>query len=710
MAVAMMLPEVVGPRAEPGDTSTSRRQTARTSDYNADGSTGASLEMFLRKLVKLGVALWLAPATQPEERNYGHREFSRPLGWQEAQPEELERAVEGFRAPDKYSPHTAAVCANMGGAVVVVDVDTKNDGDIEKVRKLLGELKVRIFAELGTPSGGRHFYIAGREDIPTVHSSKDNERLPGFPGVDIQSYGTNVFVPGTRRPKYGGAGYTIVFDHLDDLINEGDPEGADRFAGWVADQLASHVVGVCGGKERAEFVFDPAPQWDGTPLDERQQKYLDSALAGEAKKVAEAVQSGRNDALNIAALKLGHYIAGAGLGQDRVVDALTGAARQSGLVDDDGVESVNATIRSGLRAGVKTPRAVPQDRADEGSAHVHLRDRLMRLSDLKTMKPVEPLIEGFLWRDTLAQLAGGPGTYKTFGAIAMGCSLAAGKKFCGFAVPRPETVVYVAAEGANGMEARIMAWAELWKVDPDKLEERLIVLPLPIQLGDKVDVSEAIDVVRETKAGLLVLDTRARCTLGLEENSATEQGTAIEAADTIRRAAGCTTLALHHTPRTGNAGRGTNAWDGAVWSDLRMKGSSLAASIHCEKHKDAPSGCDHNFSVVHHTVSQELMPGATLLQRQTLVLSGLRSGQTEITAGSCRVVLDIIRTKAPPDGFTGTIMVALGAEKDLAKSTVYEALKWLADKGYIKNCGTQKRPKWILGDKDPDLLAGETSN
>jgi hypothetical protein len=61
----------------------------------------------------------------------------------------------------------------------------------------------------------------------------------------------------------------------------------------------------------------------------------------------------------VAALKCGHYIAGAGLDQDRVIGELELAAIECGLTDDDGVESVYATIRSGLRAGVKTPRAVP---------------------------------------------------------------------------------------------------------------------------------------------------------------------------------------------------------------------------------------------------------------------------------------------------------------------------------------------------------------
>jgi hypothetical protein len=104
------------------------------------------------------------------------------------------------------------------------------------------------------------------------------------------------------------------------------------------------------------------------------------------------------------------------------------------------------------------------------------------------------------------------------------------------------------------------------------------------------------------------------------------------------------------------------------------------------------------------------MPGTTDKARKTLVLSGLRSGQNEITAESSRLVLDIIRTSAPPDGFSGPAMIGLGVEKGLGRSTVYTALKWLDSEGYIKNHGTEKRPKWILGDKNPDLLAGETSN
>ena len=122
---------------------------------------------------------------------------------------------------------------------------------------------------------------------------------------------------------------------------------------------------------------------------------------------------------------------------------------------------------------------------------------------------MQPLIDGLLYRDTLGQLSGPPGCYKTFVAIAMSCALAAGESFGAFVVPKPGKVVYVAAEGVSGLETRILAWCEVWEVDPAVLQDRLFVLPLPIQLGNQVEVSQAVAVVAEVQADLLVLDTQS---------------------------------------------------------------------------------------------------------------------------------------------------------------------------------------------------------
>jgi hypothetical protein len=330
-----------------------------------------------------------------------------------------------------------------------------------------------------------------------------------------------------------------------------------------------------------------------------------------------------------------------------------------------------------------------------------LSDRLLSLADLRNLPPVEPLIDGLLYRDTLAQLSGPPGCYKSFATIAMSCALAAGVPFGDFAVPKAGKVVYVAAEGASGLESRILAWCDVWGVGPAALQDRLFILPSAIQLGEQRAVSEAVDVVREIQADLLVLDTRARCTLGLEENSATAQGTAIDAADQIRAAAGCTVLGVHHSSRTGSAGRGSNAWDGAVWSDLRMEGGGLEATIHCEKHKDVAAGCDHRFSLVRHIVSAELMPRTLEPERSTLVMSSRSAGLDNLSAKSHRVVLDIIWTLAPPEGFTGPQLVALADEQGVKRASVYTALKWLANEGYIKNIGTEVRSRYVPGDRKP---------
>ena len=93
------------------------------------------------------------------------------------------------------------------------------------MRALLAELGVRIYAEVRTPSGGAHFYIKGHPDLPTVHSKADNPKLPGYPGLDIQSHGANVFTPRhAAAPSTAYTGYTIVFDHLDQLalLDDGD--------------------------------------------------------------------------------------------------------------------------------------------------------------------------------------------------------------------------------------------------------------------------------------------------------------------------------------------------------------------------------------------------------------------------------------------------------------------------------------------------------
>lgn len=380
-----------------------------------------------------------------------------------------------------------------------------------------------------------------------------------------------------------------------------------------------------------------------------------------------------------------------------------------------------------MAASVKSPResrakVAPQPRRAPRVAGVtrlpqvpeveprkHLRDRLLSLDELGALAPVRPLVDGLLYRNTLVQIAGQPGSYKSFVTIGMACSVALGRSWEGHRVPEAGSVVYVAPEGASGLRTRVLAWCELSGADPVELAGRLRFLPEPVQLGNSLDVSEACDVARELDAALVVLDTRARCTLGLSENDATEQGRAIHAAERIQKATGTTVLGVHHSGRGGDHGRGSNAWDGAVWSDLRMTGEDLRCRIHCEKHKDAADGCDHHFRMVPHTVAERHLP--RLVRETPEEWSQRRSTLVAVQNGvwtndaddrrSTRTVLDIIRTKGGAEGLTRAQAVELSIEAGVSRSAAYEATSALTQQALIRNVGSEKRARYVALNLSP---------
>ena len=129
-----------------------------------------------------------------------------------------------------------------------------------------------MFAQVLTPGAGWHFYIAGHPDLATCH------KVLGWPGVDIQSHGTLLYVPGTSRPKYRGGGYVIIDDDLTALADGWDTNGAEMFADWVAQHR--------GGGTAATFA--PSQPWSGGAPGKREAAYMAATLSNVAIRVADA--------------------------------------------------------------------------------------------------------------------------------------------------------------------------------------------------------------------------------------------------------------------------------------------------------------------------------------------------------------------------------------------------------------------------------------
>lgn len=297
---------------------------------------------FARRLDALGLPLFTATAPGPRGA-----EFARPAGWQRSDPaQNLDRLAAFVQG---------AVCALLGDPLAVVDVDTKNGADPDAARAWLDALAVPVLADVATPSGGRHYWVPGHPDLPTVHADAERDGLDRLPGVELLSHGCNAFIPGTRRPKYSGRGYVVLSDRLDTFRPEMAEHGA-RLAVWVDAHRATRVT--------ASSAEPPAAPWGGRDPDTRERAYLDAALTRTAARVTACQPGGRNRELYTAALKLGSLAAGAGLDEDTARRALADAADACGLTREDGPAAVRSTIRSGLNNGRRQPRAVPPPRDD----------------------------------------------------------------------------------------------------------------------------------------------------------------------------------------------------------------------------------------------------------------------------------------------------------------------------------------------------------
>jgi hypothetical protein len=88
-------------------------------------------------------------------------------------------------------------------------------------------------------------------------------------------------------------------------------------------------------------------------LNGRAERYMSTVISN-----LSTVQPGnRNCALNQAAWSLGRWVAAGALDQATAEDQLYAAAQDNGLVADDGERQTWATIRSGIGAGLQSPRA-----------------------------------------------------------------------------------------------------------------------------------------------------------------------------------------------------------------------------------------------------------------------------------------------------------------------------------------------------------------
>jgi hypothetical protein len=181
-----------------------------------------------------------------------------------------------------------------------------------------------------TTGNGRHLWFKYIAPIPS-----STGRIG--PGLDVRADGGYVVAPPSIHPS--GRVYA--------WISPPDGEPAEAPA-WIV---------TLARKRPAPSISERATANIRRPNNGKHNSYGAAALEREIAALVDVGPGRRNAALNCAAFRLHQLVAGGELDHHDVVDRLVEACHLNGLIRDDGLRSVMATINSGASAGMRYPRS-----------------------------------------------------------------------------------------------------------------------------------------------------------------------------------------------------------------------------------------------------------------------------------------------------------------------------------------------------------------
>jgi Bifunctional DNA primase/polymerase, N-terminal len=187
-----------------------------------------------------------------------------------------------------------------------------------------------------TPRDGVHLYF--KQGDPPFGNHRGN--LPA--GIDVRGHGGLVLAPGAVCPD--GRGYCAI---------QGQPDLVEALKAGSLPDMPPGIAELI--RRRARSAPHAARAAGNTPPTPRERAYGKAALRRVASDLASVAPGTRNTELNKAAFILGTMVGRDWLTRAEVEDALRAAMDRNGYVADKGTQAVEATLASGLSAGLVHP-------------------------------------------------------------------------------------------------------------------------------------------------------------------------------------------------------------------------------------------------------------------------------------------------------------------------------------------------------------------
>src|SRR5579859_8075808 len=96
-----------------------------------------------------------------------------------------------------------------------------------------------------------------------------------------------------------------------------------------------------------------------------------------------------------------------------------------------------------------------------------------------------------------------------------------------------DKVVYIAAEGIEGLSNRVRAWLKYHNCPPTAVNIHL--LSVPVNLLYSKEVEQFLSTIADLAPVAVFVDTLARSMIGGDENSSKDMGLVVEACGRIQR-------------------------------------------------------------------------------------------------------------------------------------------------------------------------------
>lgn len=245
--------------------------------------------------------------------------------------------------------------------------------------------------------------------------------------------------------------------------------------------------------------------------------------------------------------------------------------------------AVPDSLDSGAAESSEPAGSTSEDDEPDLSPFDKLRAEFISAADLDKIPPLTPLVDGIFDFKTTTRIIGQSGHGKTFVMLDIAAHVITGRPWQGRECAAGR-VAYIVAEGIAGFTQRVRAWESYHGVE---LGDGLMVLPRPVQAGNAQEWAVLVEVLRYMKPSMVVIDTQARVTVGMEESSATEMGVFIDRADRIKVATGACVVLVHHQGHSGEHGRGSSAVLGALDVEIAVaKEGKGGVAVMSSKQKD----------------------------------------------------------------------------------------------------------------------------